>query len=146
MFRSVFNIRGHSFDDDDPASCVKMAARGIHGDEMSTFLTTNIPHDDEFIPNNHLCDCDSFDKPEVSTKVVLPSGRAKCYTLSDEECIPDRSDCKCVPSSNDHKKTIRMTRSFDKIELKGNRYKIQVKTKKSKSYDSAFGTAVKKEG
>lgn len=145
MFRSVFNIRGHSFEDDDPASCVKMAARGIHDDEMSSFLTTNVPHDDEFIPNNHLCDCDSFHyKQEISSKVEISSGRAKCYTLSDEDCIPDRSDC--APALNNSKKVMRLTRSYDKLEFKGIRHKIQIKTKKSKSYDSAFGTAVKKEG
>lgn len=144
MFRSVFNIRGHSFEDDDPASCVKMAARGIHDDEMSSFLTTNVPRDDEFIPNNH-CDCDSFGyKPDLSSKVEIPSRRAKYYTLSDEDCISDRSDC--VPAANDSKRVMRLTRSYDKIEFKGSRHKIQIKTKKSKSYDSAFGTAVKKEG
>ncbi|OWF47402.1 hypothetical protein KP79_PYT08184 [Mizuhopecten yessoensis] len=51
MFRFVHQFKSSSFLDDDD-SCddnfVRMAARGIHDDEFKTFMTMNVPHEDEY--------------------------------------------------------------------------------------------------
>lgn len=51
MFRFVHQIKSSSFlgdDDSDDDNFVRMAARGIHDDEFKSFLTMNIPHEDEY--------------------------------------------------------------------------------------------------
>ena len=52
MFRSITHIKGFSHDDDD-ASYLTMAARGIHECTVDSFFTVNVPRECDQIDFSH---------------------------------------------------------------------------------------------
>ena len=153
MFRSTTNIRGRSFDDDDdPTAWLRMAARGIHDEEPTSFFTTNIPRDnDDFYPTDSYCLCDSIQNNVCDTAkdyvnnnnnvshIPHLSFRAKIYAVAEETQINNnnnRTKNKHVATKKKFDKKIKISRSLDRIELNGHKYNVHVKSRKVRSFDS----------
>ena len=161
MFRSTTNIRGRSFDDDDdPTAWLRMAARGIHDEEPTSFFTTNIPRDnDDFYPTKSFCICDSMkDKVCDSAKDNVNNNnnnvthsphlsyRARIYAVAEETPTNNnRTENKHTGSKKKFDKKIKLSRSLDRFELNGHKYKVHVKSRKVRSFDSAIDIAEEKD-
>ena len=161
MFRSTTNIRGRSFDDDDdPTAWLRMAARGIHDEEPTSFFTTNIPRDnDQFYPTDSYCLCDSIKynvcdtvKDDVNNNKNVShiphlSYRAKIYAIAEETQTNNnnRTENKHAAPKKKFDKKIKISRSLDRIELNGHKYKVHVKSRKVRSFDNAIDIAEEKD-
>ena len=151
MFRSTTNLRGRSFvEDDDSTAWLRMAARGIREEEPISFFTTNIPRDnDEFYPADSYCLCDSIKdnvsdsaKDDVNNNNIkhIPdlNFRARIYTVEEDTNNNNRTETKHTASKKKFDKKIKISRSLDIIELNGHKYKVHLRSRKVRSFDSVI--------
>ena len=161
MFRSTTNLRGRSFvEDDDSTAWLRMAARGIREEEPTSFFTTNIPRDnDEFYPTDSYCLCDSIkDNVSDSAKDDVNNNnnnikhipdlnfRARIYAVEeDTNNNNNRTETKHTASKKKFDKKIKISRSLDIIELNGHKYKVHLRSRKVRSFDSVIDIAEEKD-